>query len=85
MSPDDLRALPVTVNLSVAGRAFGLGRDASYTLAARDEFPVPVLRLGRRRVVTRAAILNALGVPDLPSKPLAGAATPQVNRYPADS
>ena len=61
MFTDDVRALPVVVDLTTAGKVFGLGRDLSALLAERGEFPAPVLRLGRRRVVTRSAILAALG------------------------
>ncbi len=64
MTPDEVRELPVTVDLVTAGRAFHLGRDAAYELARRNAFPVPVLQLGRRLVVTRSALLNTLGVID---------------------
>jgi predicted DNA-binding transcriptional regulator AlpA len=60
----ELRRWPVTVSLVEAGRCWSLGRDTSYRMAAAGTFPVPVLRLGRRMVVTRAAILNALGIAD---------------------
>lgn len=63
MTRDELLALPVVVPLLDAGRAFGLGRDSTYDLARRGELPFQVLTLGRRKVVTRAA-LDALGLPD---------------------
>jgi len=85
MFPDDVRALPVVVDLTTAGRVFGLGRDLSALLAERGEFPVPVLQLGRKRIVTRAAIMHALGIDDPPSNPLAGALSPQFNGLPADN
>lgn len=56
-----VREFSVTVDLPTAGSCFGLGRDASYNLARQGAFPCPVLRLGRRLVVTRAALLQALG------------------------
>lgn len=64
MNLDELLSLPVTIDLPTAGRAFGIGRDKSYHLAATGEFPCPVLRIGRRVLVTRAALLAALGVSD---------------------
>lgn len=64
MPLDELLSLPVVVDLPTAGRAFGIGRDLSYRLAASGEFPCPVLRIGRHLRVTRAALLAALGVPD---------------------
>jgi hypothetical protein len=72
---DEVLAWPVTVDLVTAGRAFRLGKDASYHLARRGEFPVPVLRLGRRLVVTRASVLDALGIEDTPATPRVGLAS----------
>lgn len=67
MTPDELRKLPVSVDLETAGRAFGLGRSWAHELAARGEFPCSVIEIkavdGRRRSyrVSRAAIYAALG------------------------
>jgi hypothetical protein len=69
---DEVLALPVVVDVVTAGRAFGLGRDTAYALARTGEFPVPVLRLGRRLVVTRSALLAALGLEDTASAPATG-------------
>jgi predicted DNA-binding transcriptional regulator AlpA len=63
-TPDEVRAWPVTVDVRTAGRAWGLGRDQAYRLAREGSFPVPVLRLGRYLRVTRASILEALGIDD---------------------
>jgi hypothetical protein len=52
------------VDVPTAGRAFGIGRDEAYRLAREGSFPAPVLRLGRYLRVTRAAVLNALGIVD---------------------
>jgi hypothetical protein len=60
----DVLALPLTVDVPTAGRAFGLGRDAAYRLARSGDFPVPVIRAGARYLVTRAALLRVLGIPD---------------------
>ena len=62
MSTAELLALPVSVDIVTAGRAFGLGRSKSYELAQADDFPCPRLKLGHRYVVTKAALLAALGV-----------------------
>lgn len=85
MTPDQVRSLPVVVDVVSAGRVFGLGRDASYDLARKGAFPVPVLRLGRRCVVARAALLTALGLEDAPSKSLADSHNAQFRGIPADS
>jgi hypothetical protein len=64
MTKAELRALPVSVDLVTAARAFGIGRSGAYDLQARGEFPCVVLKVGRRLVVPRAEILRALGVTD---------------------
>jgi hypothetical protein len=63
MEDPELLALPVTVDMETAGRAFGMGRTKAYEMARAGTFPCPVLPLGRRIVVTKAALLKALGVP----------------------
>ncbi|MFI0453108.1 DNA-binding protein [Actinomadura sp. 6N118] len=68
MTMGELLDLPATVDLPTAGRAFGLGRNTSYQLARRGEFPCRVLRLGRSYVVPTAELLRVLGL-DLPNGP----------------
>ena len=88
MTADEVRALPAVTDVRTAGRAFGLGRDASYELARRGALPVPVLRLGRRLVVTRSALLQALGIADGPTSPtesLHSGVSPQVSDMAADT
>lgn len=62
MSEDEVLALPVTVDLETAGRAFGFGRTKAHELARAGEFPCPVKVFGRRYRVLRADLLPALGV-----------------------
>ena len=62
MSVDELLALPVSVDLTTAGRAFGLGRTKAYELARAGEFPCRVLQVGIKYRVPRSALLEALGV-----------------------
>jgi len=52
----------VTVSLPVGGRAFGLGRTGAYAAYHRGEFPVHVLKIGTRLVVSTADILVACGL-----------------------
>jgi hypothetical protein len=59
---DEIRSWPVTVDVQTAGRAFGIGRDQAYRLARENQFPVPVLRLGRYLRVSRSAVMRALGI-----------------------
>lgn len=49
-----------TVTIEKAGAMLGISRPTSYKLARLDEFPVPVIRLGRRMVVSRQAIEELL-------------------------
>jgi hypothetical protein len=69
----EVLALPVTVDLVTAASAFGLGRDNAYRLAKTGELPFPVLKLGRRLVVTRNALLTVLGIEDQPHNSLTDA------------
>jgi hypothetical protein len=62
LSMDELLALPVTVDLETAGRAFGLGRSKAHELARQDEFPCQVLRLGNRYRVRRSELFAALRI-----------------------
>lgn len=62
MKHAELLDLPVSVHLDDANRALGIGRTTGYTLARQDEYPVPVLRLGRAYRVRRADLLRFLGV-----------------------
>lgn len=82
MTPAELLALPAVVDVRTAGRAYGLGRELSYELVRRGEFPVPVLHLGRLLRVRRADLLADLGItPDssegaAPTTPIALATDP---------
>jgi hypothetical protein len=62
MSTTELYELPVAFDLETAGRAFGLGRTKSHELARADDFPCPVLRLGKVYRVTKADLFRALGI-----------------------
>jgi hypothetical protein len=62
MSLDELLSLPVSVDLTTAGRAFGIGRTKSFELARQGRFPVKVMSVGAKYRVTRSAIFEALGL-----------------------
>ncbi|MDP9460715.1 MAG: DNA-binding protein [Actinomycetota bacterium] len=59
---DDVRGLPVTVDLVTAGAVLGMGRTATYEAQRRGDFPVPVLRLGHRYRVVTAHLQRLLGL-----------------------
>jgi hypothetical protein len=57
---DEIRTWGATTDVVTAGTAFGLGRNKSYDLAARGEFPVPVLKIGVQYRVVVGEILAVL-------------------------
>jgi hypothetical protein len=58
---DAVRALGVRTTVPIAGEIIaGWHRDDSYDAVKRGEFPVPVIRVGRRMVVPVAPILALL-------------------------
>jgi len=59
---DAVRGLGATTDVETAGAILGIGRSKSYELAKGGEFPVRVLRIGRRYKVPIPAILALLGV-----------------------
>jgi hypothetical protein len=57
---DAVRELGATTGVDTAGAILGIGRSKSYQLAKNGEFPVRVLRIGRRYLVPVPAILAVL-------------------------
>ncbi len=67
MSPEDVRSLPVVVDLPTAAKALGVGRYVAYEMVRQDKWPTPVIRVGRHIRVPRAALLEVLGIVDNPN------------------
>lgn len=59
---------PKTMTIPEFAGAFGIPVSTAYELAAKDRLPVPVLHLGRRVKVSRAAVEALLAA----RKPAAG-------------
>jgi hypothetical protein len=59
---DAVRNLGATIDVETAGAILGIGRSKSYELAKASEFPVRVLRIGRRYLVPTPSILTLLGI-----------------------
>jgi hypothetical protein len=74
VTPTEVLALPVVVDVPTAGRVYGIGQRHAYELARRDEFPVPVLRLGRLLRVRRADLLADLALDSSEAEPPTGPA-----------
>ena len=47
MDRDDLATLPPLVDVPTAARVLGIGRSLAYDLVRRDQWPTPVLRVGK--------------------------------------
>lgn len=76
MSEEELHALPVSVPLVVAARAFGIAPGKARELARFGEFPCRVIRVGTRYRVPKSALLAELGLdradaPGHPTRPVA--------------
>ena len=62
---DKLREQGLTTTVEVAAEVLGTSRDAAYDAIGRGTFPVPVLKLSRRRwVIPTAHLLRVLAVED---------------------
>ena len=46
----------LTVTIPEVAKALGISRGLAYDLARRDALPVPIIKLGRRMVLSRKAI-----------------------------
>jgi len=53
-----VRDLGVTTDVETAGAVLGIGRTKAYELAKSGQFPVKVLRVGRRYLVPVPALLR---------------------------
>ena len=59
---EGIRALGASTDLVTAAEILGIGRTTAHTLVRAGEFPVPVIRVGRRYRVPVAPILRLLGL-----------------------
>ena len=60
-TPEAVRGLGLTTDVATAGAILGIGRSKAYELAKTGEFPVTILRVGRRYLVPTNALLALLG------------------------
>jgi hypothetical protein len=77
MTPADVLALArttSTTDIPTAAAAIGFGAALGYDLASRDEFPVRVLRLGRKLLVPTADLVAYLGISPVPASEAKAAA-----------
>ena len=50
----------LTMDIPSAAALLGISRNLGYELARRGDFPIPILKLGRRLVCSRQALLRLL-------------------------
>jgi hypothetical protein len=62
MNTQDLRELPVVVDLLTAAAVLDIGRTTAYELVRTGQWPTPILRMGGRIKVPTAPLLDLLGV-----------------------
>jgi excisionase family DNA binding protein len=60
-----------TVSIREVAERLGIGKNLAYELARTGRLPVPVIRLGARRMVVAAAALDTLLSSPPPSSPQA--------------
>jgi hypothetical protein len=60
--PEAILALGATTDLLTAASVLRIGRTKAYQLASAGNFPVPVIRIGRRYMVAVAHLLHVLGL-----------------------
>ncbi|MFI7601203.1 helix-turn-helix domain-containing protein [Actinoplanes sp. NPDC049681] len=56
-----VRELGMATDVETAASVLGIGRTTAYTLARSGEFPVPLIRVGKRYVVSVEGLLAVLG------------------------
>lgn len=54
--------LPPVLDLPTAARLLGVGRTVAYQLVREDQWPTPVIRVGRLIRVPTAPLLALLGI-----------------------
>ncbi len=69
---------PPTLTVPDACELLGISPWTGYELVKRDEFPVPVVRLGRTIRIPTQPLMDLLGVND--RREIAGAATPAIDQ-----
>ena len=55
-----VRALGMTTDVEIAGEILGIGRTKAYEMAKNGDFPVKIVRIGRRYKVSIPALLKLL-------------------------
>jgi predicted DNA-binding transcriptional regulator AlpA len=62
MTAERIRNLPPVVDVLTAAAILGIGRTAAYELIRIEQWPTPILRLGKLIRVPSAPLLDLVGV-----------------------
>jgi predicted DNA-binding transcriptional regulator AlpA len=62
LTSSEVRALPAVVDVVTAGEVLGIGRTVAYELVRTNQFPTPVLRVGRQIKIPTAYLIELLGL-----------------------
>ncbi|MFG2143611.1 DNA-binding protein [Streptomyces sp. NPDC048696] len=62
MTLEEVLALPVSVSVSTAAKAFGIGPDKAYGLIKAGAFPAKTIPVGDTLKVATVTIWRALGI-----------------------
>ena len=62
MNRAEIDALPAVVDVNTAARVMGLSRNRAYQLVRANEWPTPVLRIGKLIRIPTAPMLDLLGI-----------------------
>ncbi|GLY33414.1 hypothetical protein [Kineosporia sp. NBRC 101731] len=65
---EKVRALGLTTDVATAASILGFGRTLAFDLLRTDDFPVPVLRVGRKLRVPVPGLLARLGADQSPTE-----------------
>jgi hypothetical protein len=68
-TPEAVRALGLTTDLTTAAHIIGIGRTLAFDLVRNDEFPVRILRVRGRILVRTGDLLELLIPPSDPTTP----------------
>lgn len=60
-TPEAVRGLGMTTDVETAASILGIGRTLAFELSKNDQFPIRLLRLGRRIRVPVSELLHYLG------------------------
>jgi predicted DNA-binding transcriptional regulator AlpA len=60
MTHDELASLPPLLDVPTAARVLNIGRSLAYDLIRRDQWPTPIIRVGKLIKIPTAPLLALL-------------------------